>query len=115
MSSHVLLKTIALGVLTSIVSARNVAVRWSPARETGLPARGEGGGGVDYGVSPVPTQIPGARPELGGMELFKRYQIGSDTCGFAAGFKVSEVAMMHGASVRLITSSHTRAQWSGNK
>ena len=55
---------------------------WTPARETGSPTAG----GDEGGLSPVPTE-PARHPDFGEMELFKRYQMGSDTCGFASGFK----------------------------
>jgi hypothetical protein len=49
---------------------------WAPARQT---AAGDGEGGL----SPAPT----ARPALGEMELLRRYDMGTDTCGFASGYK----------------------------
>lgn len=54
-------------------AARTQEGRWTPARETQLDA--------DHGgLSPVPTTM--VHPNLGEMDLLKRYSVGANACGF---------------------------------
>lgn len=93
---------IALGALAA---ARRVELRWTPARETGLPGHDAGADGIDVGISPVPTQVPGRQADLAAVELFKRYNMGTDTCGFAAEFKCEYLSFLTPFSRRHAQSS----------
>ncbi|KAB5578204.1 hypothetical protein GE09DRAFT_543580 [Coniochaeta sp. 2T2.1] len=100
---------IALSALATLSSARDLGMQWKPARQTGLPNRGDDGGGglyVDVGFSPAPTEVPRRPSELAGMELFKRYQMGTDTCGFAAEFKSSPWTCFRVGAKCATTGSH---------
>ena len=55
---------------------------WTPARETPAPS-----GLADGGLSPAPTAPARPHDDFGEMDLFKRYHMGTDTCGFASGYK----------------------------
>ncbi len=68
--------------LSPVRRADGSARMWAPARQTNVVVPPTAAYGED-GLSPAPTN----GPELGEMELFKRYQMGSDTCGFASGYK----------------------------
>jgi len=72
---------------------------WTPARETGSPATAAGGDGEGR-LSPRPTE-PARHPDFGQAELLRRYDMGSDTCGFASGVKCALLARPPGGPWRL--------------
>ncbi|KAK0716761.1 hypothetical protein B0T26DRAFT_265651 [Lasiosphaeria miniovina] len=63
---------------------------WSPAKQTGLPERDHPN---RVGWSPRPTDAPPSQHNYGAMDLLKRdtFSIGSDTCGFLAGYSSAAV------------------------